>query len=110
MADESYLRTWVSDKLMSLIGYSKSVAVQYVIRLCKHGKLFFFCSNLRSYFVRKALCFFFHALVAKESSSPADLMRKLVEFGFSSSTETHSFAEDMYAKVPHKQAASSVSS
>ncbi|XP_042391527.1 pre-mRNA-splicing factor ATP-dependent RNA helicase DEAH1-like isoform X1 [Zingiber officinale] len=74
MADESYLKTWVSDKLISLIGYSKSVAVQYVIRL------------------------------SKESSSPADLVRKLVEFGFSSSTETRSFAEDMYAKVPHKQA------
>lgn len=36
MADESYLRTWVSDKLMSLMGYSKGVVVQYVIRLCKH--------------------------------------------------------------------------
>lgn len=47
---------------------------------------------------------------AKESSSPADLMRKLVDFGFSSSTETRSFAEDMYAKVPHKQAGPSVSS
>lgn len=64
----------------------------------------------RSYFVIKALCFFFHASAAKESSSPADLMRKLVEFGFSSSTETRSFAEDMYAKVPHKQAGPSVSS
>ncbi|CAL9088587.1 unnamed protein product [Musa textilis] len=73
MADESYLRTWVSDKLMSLMGYSKGVVVQYVIRL------------------------------SKESPSPADLMCKLVEFGFSSSTETHSFAEEIYAKVPHKK-------
>ncbi|XP_065005349.1 pre-mRNA-splicing factor ATP-dependent RNA helicase DEAH1-like isoform X3 [Musa acuminata AAA Group] len=73
MADESYLRTWVSDKLMSLMGYSKGVVVQYVIRL------------------------------SKESPSPADLMCKLVEFGFSSSTETRSFAEEIYAKVPHKK-------
>ncbi|CAL9155851.1 unnamed protein product, partial [Musa hybrid cultivar] len=73
MADESFLRTWVSDKLMSLMGYSKGVVVQYVIRL------------------------------SKESPSPADLMCKLVEFGFSSSTETRSFAEEIYAKVPHKK-------
>ncbi|XP_072955419.1 pre-mRNA-splicing factor ATP-dependent RNA helicase DEAH1-like isoform X1 [Typha angustifolia] len=73
MASDSYLKTWVSDKLMSLMGYSKSVVVQYVIRL------------------------------AKESSSPGDLVSKLVEFGTSSSADTRSFAEELYAKVPHKQ-------
>nr|CAD1819445.1 unnamed protein product [Ananas comosus var. bracteatus] len=55
------------------MGYSKSVVVQYVIRL------------------------------SKESSSPADLVSKLVEFGFSSSADTRSFAQEIYAKVPHKQ-------
>ncbi|OAY84052.1 putative pre-mRNA-splicing factor ATP-dependent RNA helicase DHX16 [Ananas comosus] len=73
MASDSHLKTWVSDKLMSLMGYSKSVVVQYVIRL------------------------------SKESSSPADLVSKLVEFGFSSSADTRSFAQEIYAKVPHKQ-------
>lgn len=33
MASDGQLRDWVSDKLMSLLGYSKSVVVQYVIRL-----------------------------------------------------------------------------
>jgi len=33
MATDGQLREWVSDKLMSLLGYSKNVVVQYVIRL-----------------------------------------------------------------------------
>ncbi|KAF0900638.1 hypothetical protein E2562_033521 [Oryza meyeriana var. granulata] len=72
MASDGQLRDWVSDKLMSLLGYSKSVVVLYVIRL------------------------------AKECSSTGDLVGKLVEFGFSSSAETRSFAADIYAKVPRK--------
>ncbi|KAL5231001.1 hypothetical protein ABZP36_029777 [Zizania latifolia] len=72
MASDGQLRDWVSDKLMSLLGYSKSVVVQYVIRL------------------------------AKECSSTGDLVGKLVEFGFKSSAETRSFATDIYAKVPRK--------
>lgn len=31
----SDLKTWVSDKLMSLLGYSQPTVVQYVITLCK---------------------------------------------------------------------------
>ena len=57
---------------MSLLGYSKDVVVQYVIRL------------------------------AKESSSTGDLVGKLVEFGFTSSAETRAFASDIYAKVPRR--------
>uniref|UniRef100_A0A0E0EKA9 RNA helicase n=1 Tax=Oryza meridionalis TaxID=40149 RepID=A0A0E0EKA9_9ORYZ len=72
MASDGQLRDWVSDKLMSLLGYSKSVVVQYVIRL------------------------------AKECSSTGDLVGKLVEFGFTSSAETRSFAADIYGKVPRK--------
>ncbi|CAL5006930.1 unnamed protein product [Urochloa decumbens] len=68
MASDGQLREWVSDKLMTLLGYSKSVVVQYVIRL------------------------------AKECSSTGDLVGKLVEFGFTSSTETRTFAADIYAK------------
>ncbi|KAL0906528.1 hypothetical protein M5K25_025029 [Dendrobium thyrsiflorum] len=73
MANEVYLKSWVSDKLMSLMGYSKSVVVQYVIRL------------------------------SKESSSPTELVGKLVEYGLSSSKDTRLFAEEIFAKVPHKQ-------
>lgn len=68
MADESFLRTWVSDKLMSLLGYSQTMVVQFVIGLFK------------------------------KSSSPADAVGKLVEFGFSSSGETHAFAEGCLPK------------
>ncbi|KAK8945605.1 putative pre-mRNA-splicing factor ATP-dependent RNA helicase [Platanthera guangdongensis] len=73
MAIDGNLKTWVSDKLMSLMGYSKSVVVQYVIRL------------------------------SKESSSPADLMGKLVEFGLPSSKDTRSFTEEIYSRFPPKQ-------
>ncbi|KAK8944099.1 putative pre-mRNA-splicing factor ATP-dependent RNA helicase [Platanthera zijinensis] len=73
MANDGNLKTWVSDKLMSLMGYSKSVVVQYVIRL------------------------------SKESSSPADLMGKLVEFGLPSSKDTLSFTEEIYSRFPPKQ-------
>ncbi|WVZ95241.1 hypothetical protein U9M48_041032 [Paspalum notatum var. saurae] len=72
MASDGQLREWVSDKLMSLLGYSKSVLVQYVIRL------------------------------AKECGSTGDLVGKLVEFGFTSSAETRTFAADIYAKVPRR--------
>ncbi|KAK3121479.1 hypothetical protein QOZ80_8BG0654080 [Eleusine coracana subsp. coracana] len=72
MASDGQLKEWVSDKLMTLLGYSKSVVVQYVIRL------------------------------AKECSSTGDLVGKLVEFGFTSSAETLSFAADIYSKVPRR--------
>uniref|UniRef100_N1QS31 RNA helicase n=1 Tax=Aegilops tauschii TaxID=37682 RepID=N1QS31_AEGTA len=72
MASDKQLRDWVSDKLMSIQGFSTSVLVHYVIGL------------------------------AKDSSSAGDLVGKLVEYGFSSSAETSSFAADIYAKVPRK--------
>ena len=78
MATDGQLREWVSDKLMSLLGYSKNVVVQYVIRL------------------------------AKECSSTGDLVGKLVEFGFTSSAETRAFASDVYAKVPRRASGISV--
>ncbi|KAL6646502.1 hypothetical protein ACP70R_018110 [Stipagrostis hirtigluma subsp. patula] len=72
MASDGQLREWVSDRLMALLGYSQSVVVQYVIRL------------------------------AKECSSTGDLVGKLVEYGFTSSAETRSFAADIYAKIPRR--------
>ncbi|CAL5201828.1 unnamed protein product [Lathyrus oleraceus] len=53
MAGDDNLKTWVSDKLMSLLGYSQPTVVQYMIGL------------------------------SKQATSPADLMGKLVEFGIS---------------------------
>jgi pre-mRNA-splicing factor ATP-dependent RNA helicase DHX16 len=47
---------------------------------------------------------------AKECSSTGDLVGKLVEFGFTSSAETRSFAADIYAKVPRKASGISVRS
>lgn len=72
MGSESNLKVWVSDKLMSLLGYSQPTLVQYVVGL------------------------------AKQASSPADVVGKLVEFGLSASSETRSFAEEIFSKVPHK--------
>ncbi|XP_010538373.1 PREDICTED: pre-mRNA-splicing factor ATP-dependent RNA helicase DEAH1 [Tarenaya hassleriana] len=66
------LKTWVSDKLMVLLGYSQNAVVTYLIAK------------------------------AKSSKSPTDLLNELAEYGFSSSSETRSFAEEMYARVPRK--------
>lgn len=71
MLDESSLRRWVSDKLMSLIGYSQPAVVQFVIGL------------------------------AKKSRSPAEVAGKIVDIGFSSSAETRAFAEEIFTRVPH---------
>ncbi|KAF3787291.1 Pre-mRNA-splicing factor ATP-dependent RNA helicase [Nymphaea thermarum] len=74
MGDDGHLRTWVSEKLFSLLGYSQPAVVTFVIGL------------------------------SKKSASPTDVVQKLIENGFSSSTETKSFAEEIYSKVPHKAA------
>ncbi|RYR33266.1 hypothetical protein S83_033110 [Arachis hypogaea] len=55
MGSDDNLKAWVSDKLMSLLGYSQPTVVQYMIGL------------------------------SKQAASPADLAGKLVEFGISSS-------------------------
>jgi hypothetical protein len=49
------------------------------------------------------------APAAKECSSTGDLVGKLVEFGFTSSTETRTFAADIYTKVPRRASGISVS-
>nr|XP_011459555.1 PREDICTED: putative pre-mRNA-splicing factor ATP-dependent RNA helicase DHX16 [Fragaria vesca subsp. vesca] len=69
MGSQSNLKTWVSDKLIALLGYSKPVVVQYVIGL------------------------------TKKANSPVGLVDKLVEFGFASSAETGEFAEEIFARV-----------
>ncbi|KAK4773357.1 hypothetical protein SAY87_028376 [Trapa incisa] len=74
MGSESNLKTWVSDQLMSLLGYSQTAAVQYVIGL------------------------------AKQASSSADVLTKLADFGLSTSSETRAFAEEIFSRVPRKSA------
>ncbi|XP_045825169.1 pre-mRNA-splicing factor ATP-dependent RNA helicase DEAH1-like isoform X1 [Trifolium pratense] len=71
MASDDNLKTWVSDKLMSLLGYSQPTVVQYMIGL------------------------------SKQATSPADLVGKLVEFGFST-TDTRTFAEEIFSRVPRR--------
>ncbi|KAG5522752.1 hypothetical protein RHGRI_034784 [Rhododendron griersonianum] len=68
----SDLKAWVSDKLISLLGYSQPTVVQYVIGL------------------------------SKTTSSPSDFVGKLVDIGLSASNETRAFAEEIYGKVPRK--------
>ncbi|EEF39675.1 ATP-dependent RNA helicase, putative [Ricinus communis] len=70
---DSDLKTWVSDKLMSILGYSQSTVVQYIIG------------------------------ISKQANSPADVQAKLSEFGFSTSAETRSFSEELFSRVPRKQ-------
>ncbi|KAK4277828.1 hypothetical protein QN277_015763 [Acacia crassicarpa] len=72
MANDDGLKAWVSDQLMSLLGYSQPTIIQYIIGL------------------------------SKQSTSPADVVGKLVEFGFSSTGETRAFAEEIFARVPRR--------
>ncbi|CAN6452456.1 unnamed protein product [Victoria cruziana] len=74
MGDDAQLRTWVSEKLFSLLGYSQPAVVTFVLG------------------------------ISKRSTSPTDVVQKLIENGFSSSTETQRFAEEIYSRVPHKAA------
>ncbi|CAK7323721.1 unnamed protein product [Dovyalis caffra] len=66
------LKRWVSDKLMSLLGYSHANDVSYVIGL------------------------------SKQVNSPADLLTKLQDFGVSCSTQAISFAEELFVRVLRK--------
>ncbi|XP_021756954.1 pre-mRNA-splicing factor ATP-dependent RNA helicase DEAH1-like isoform X1 [Chenopodium quinoa] len=72
MGSDANLKSWVSDKLMTFLGYSQPTVVQYIIGL------------------------------SKQASSPGDVVGKLVEFGLSSSSEIRAFAEEIYARVPRK--------
>lgn len=45
---------------------------------------------------------------AKQATSPADLMGKLVEFGIST-TDTRGFAEEIFSRVPRKSSGLNVS-
>lgn len=46
---------------------------------------------------------------AKKTKSPAALVGELVDYGFSSSSDTRSFAEEIFARVPRKAAGVNVS-
>lgn len=48
-------------------------------------------------------------VAAKQATSPADVVSKLVEFGLSSSGETRAFAEEIFARVPRKASGLNVS-
>ncbi|KAG8388743.1 hypothetical protein BUALT_Bualt02G0157000 [Buddleja alternifolia] len=66
------LKTWVSDRLMTLLGYSQPTVVQYVITL------------------------------SKKASSPSEIVNQLVELGISSSSETLGFAKEIFSRVERK--------
>ena len=50
----------------------------------------------------------FFGFAAKQATSPAHLVGKLVEFGISS-MDTHAFAEEIYSRVPHRSSGINVS-
>ncbi|XP_051114585.1 pre-mRNA-splicing factor ATP-dependent RNA helicase DEAH1-like [Andrographis paniculata] len=72
------LKTWVSDKLMSLLGYSQPTIVQFVITL------------------------------SKKASSPAEIVKQLQDLDFSASSETYEFAKEIFARVERKASGPSV--
>ncbi|KAG9129541.1 hypothetical protein Leryth_023271 [Lithospermum erythrorhizon] len=74
----SDLKSWVSDKLISLLGYSQPTVVQYVIGL------------------------------SKKASSPAEIVSQLDEMGVSSSSELLVFAKEIFARVEHRSSGPSL--
>ncbi|CAL5335719.1 unnamed protein product [Camellia sinensis] len=73
---EIELKKWVSDKLMLLLGYSMPEIVLYVLGL------------------------------SEQALSPAELAQQLEDVGLSASSETRSFAEEIFKKVPRDKASS----
>ncbi|CAB4288320.1 unnamed protein product [Prunus armeniaca] len=73
METHSNLKTWISDNLMALLGYSNIVVVQFIIRL----------TNV--------------------ATSPAGVVDKLLDFGFSSSSEIGPFSKEIFTRV-HREA------
>uniref|UniRef100_A0A0E0L230 RNA helicase n=1 Tax=Oryza punctata TaxID=4537 RepID=A0A0E0L230_ORYPU len=70
-SDDGQLKTWVSDRLMALLGYSQGVVARFVVRL------------------------------ARECASAGDLAARLIDLGgFPPSPDTAAFAEDVYGRVP----------
>ncbi|XP_076943643.1 pre-mRNA-splicing factor ATP-dependent RNA helicase DEAH1-like [Bidens hawaiensis] len=74
----SDLKTWVSDKLISLLGYSQPTVVQYMISL------------------------------AKKASSPSDVFDNLKDMGVSNLNDTRTFAEELFRKVDRKSSGSNL--
>ncbi|MBA0701143.1 hypothetical protein Goari_022256 [Gossypium aridum] len=66
------LKTWVSDRLLALQGFSTPEFVEYAIGL------------------------------AKQATSAADVVGKLEEYGLAFSNDLHLFAEEIFSKVPWK--------
>ncbi|KAK1296057.1 putative pre-mRNA-splicing factor ATP-dependent RNA helicase [Acorus calamus] len=74
MAAEAALKTWVSDRLISLVGMSEPTVVKFVIGL------------------------------TKKSVSAADIESQLENLGLPSMRDTRVFAEEIFAKVPRREA------
>ncbi|KAL6558594.1 Pre-mRNA-splicing factor ATP-dependent RNA helicase DEAH1 [Orobanche minor] len=69
------LKKWVSDSLISLLGYSQPTVIQFVITL------------------------------SKKASAPSEIVKQLRELGIASSAETCTFAKEIFARVDHKTSA-----
>lgn len=69
---ETELKSWVSDKLMSLVGFSQPTVIQFVIGL------------------------------AKKATSPSEIVTHLADIGLSANAETRAFSEEIFAKIPRK--------
>ncbi|KAL6885859.1 hypothetical protein ACP4OV_010120 [Aristida adscensionis] len=63
---------------MTLLSYPKSIAVEDIIGIARHPS--------------SSPC------AVEECSSPSDLVDRLLEYGFTSSAETHRSTIDIYAK------------
>lgn len=51
----------------------------------------------------------FQFFVGKQAKSPAEVVEKLVDSGWTSSSDTRKFAQEIFSKVPHKSSGPNVS-
>ena len=65
-------------------------------------------SHFLLYAISKTDCRNVFGFAAKQATSPAHLVGKLVEFGISS-MDTHAFAEEIYSRVPRRSSGINVS-
>ena len=70
--DDKKLREWISDNLYSLLGYSQSHLVSFMLG------------------------------IAKKASSPSQIVSHLLDYGLPSSPDTQRFADELFRKIPRK--------
>lgn len=105
MAGDS-IKSWVSDKLMVVLGYSQPAVVDYLIAMGKLVLTVDFIDLIMIMYLTINWVAFRDA--AQSSRSPSELVSELLDYGFSSD-DALAFSQDICARLPRKAADRNVS-